>query len=466
MQHKLSRRKFIGQLGCAAMGATTFLSTITQLNLLNAASALAPPPPGDYKALVCVLLAGGNDSYNMLVPRNGSFYTEYSNIRSNLALAQGALLPLNYTDSQGKQFGLHPSLTQAQQLFNQGKLAFVSNVGSLIQPLTQAQFASGNAAVPLGLFSHEDQIMHWQTSIPQERTGIGWAGRMADLLSTLNTNNTVGMNFSLSGSNVFQAGNDTVEFVIDPYGNSEGIFGYGEQYNFAQIKTMAVDNLLALNYQDIFKNTYKNTIRNAQDGFMAYNAALSGINVVTPFSPGYLSQAFKTVARTIAAREALGMSRQIFFINYGGWDHHDDILTNQVEMFSILSAAFGEFYSSLEELGMTDQVTTFTISDFARTLTSNGNGSDHAWGGNAMVMGGQVNGGQIYGQYPSLYSGNPLEIYSGILLPTTAADEYFAELALWFGTSPGDLSTVLPNIGNFYNPNSGSMPLGFLPYPV
>ncbi len=467
-KNKMNRRDFLGTASCAAIGSTTFLSTLLNLGMVNVAAASTTKSSmlganNDYKALVCILLAGGNDSFNMLVPRGASEHAEYAQTRSNLALAQNSLLAINPSTYNNQQLGVHPAMPEIQQLFESGKLAFVSNVGTLIQPTTLSQFNNGSVTLPLGLFSHADQIAHWQTSVPQTRSAHGWGGKMADILQNMNSNQNISMNISLSGKNVFQAGNQTVEYTIKPVGNgSVGIEGYNGTSTFDQIRTTAVNSLLEQQYQDVFKKSYADVVSNAQNSHELFSTAVGGVSLNTVFSPSNLSQSLQMVARTIAAKDTLGMSRQTFFITFGGWDHHDEVLNNQTAMLSVVSKALSEFNTAMEELGMSDKVTTFSISDFARTLTSNGNGTDHGWGGNVMVMGGSVKGGDIYGTYPSLALNSSLDVGGGVLIPTTSTDEYFAELAMWFGVSSNDLSMVLPNIGNFYSTGSGSAPLGFM----
>ena len=271
------------------------------------------------------------------------------------------------------------------------------------------------------------------------------------------------MNISLAGNNTFQAGNDVVEYTISPLGNgSLGIRGYQDASPLNQIRTAAVNNLLERQYQDVFEQTYADITRQAEVNHENFSSAVGNVNLQTAFSPGYLSQSMKMIARTIGAHQTLGMNRQTFFVTYGGWDHHDELLNNQAAMLGAVSKAMGEFDAAMHELGLHQQVTTFTISDFARTLTSNGNGTDHGWGGNAMVMGGAVKGGQMYGQYPDLALGQNLDVGDGVLIPTTATDEYFAELALWLGVSRSDLPLVLPNLTNFFDPSLGTLPLGFM----
>ncbi len=463
----MSRRNFLGTASCAAVGSATFLTSILNLGLANSLAGMARPlisANGDYKALICILLSGGNDSFNMLVPRNGSHYTEYANTRSNLALPQGDLLPINFTDNNGKQFGLHPSMPEIQTLFNTNKLAFISNVGTLVEPITKTQYLNGSVPVPVGLLSHADQIQQWQTSIPQTRSSKGWGGRMADILQAGNANQNISMNISLSGTNIFQVGNSSTEYAIRASaGGSVGINVLEGTSALDIALKGGAESLLAQQYQDIFKSTFTNKINDSQSNHEEFSVAISQAPVLTTsFSDNPVSANMELIAKTIAVRDTLNVSRQTFFINFGGWDHHDEVLNNQVAMLSVLSKALSEFQSAMEELGVADCVTTFTASDFGRTLTSNGNGSDHAWGGNVMVMGDSVNGGQIYGEYPSLALDGNDDIGGAILLPSISTDEYFAELSKWFGVENADLMYVLPNVSNFYDPNSTSLPIGFM----
>lgn len=467
---KISRRKFITQAGCAAMGSTTLFSSLANLSLVNKLIGTSSTPPSDYKALVCILLAGGNDSFNMLVPRSGGAYDDYAATRSDLALPVESLLDLNYTDGNGKQFGAHPSMAGVQQMFNNGELAYVSNVGTMIEPIANStEYFSGLKKLPLGLFSHSDQIQQWQTAIPQSREAIGWGGRMADIVKTMNTNQGISMNISLSGRNVFQSGNTVLEYSISNKGDGvEGIepinIWKSDSGLINSIRTEAVTDMATHMYANIFKQTLGELTNQSMESIEIFQNAINGVQPFsTNFSDHYLSQNLKMVARTIAAKDDLGMNRQTFFMTIGGWDHHNELLASQEYLLAVVSNAIKEFFDALKEIGLENEVTLFTVSDFARTLTSNGKGSDHAWGGNAIVAGGAVNGQQIYGEYPDLFlSGNDLIINGrGNLIPTTSADEYFAELALWFGISPSDLPTILPNITNFYSPG-GASPLGFL----
>jgi len=288
---------------------------------------------------------------------------------------------------------------------------------------------------------------------------------MADILHTLNENQNLSMNISLSGRNVFQSGDRVVEYAIRNTG-VEGVRGFsgGRSGLLNRIRSQAVDNLLSQEYSNIFSAAYaemNKKTRAASDDF-AY--AINGLNPFnTGFSESKLSQDLEMVAKVMATRSELSMKRQTFFINYGGWDHHSNLLSSQETMLSNLDQAIGEFYTVLEEMGMSDKVTLFTISDFGRTLTSDNSGTDHAWGGNAMVFGGAVNGNAIYGRYPLLHMNDNPFVTSGrgSVIPGVSTDEYFAEMALWFGLPPAHLQDVLPNLGNFYTYSNHQMPLGF-----
>ena len=459
MKNKISRRNFIGTTGCAAMGSTAFLSSFTTLGMMNS---LAPsPPPDDYKALVCILLAGGNDSYNMIVPTSADPYNVYATTRSNLALPQGDLLPLDYTDASGINYGLNPAMPEVANMFNTGRAAVIANVGTLIEPVTKAQVLSGAAPVPLGLKSHSDQARHWQTSVPQSRNAKGWGGKVADILASGNSNQDMSMNLSLAGTNLWQAGNTVDEFTITPQG-SVGINMLNSTDAMSMLVGEGVSNIMDQQYADILKQTYANKVNASQNQHNVFTSALSDLNPLsTEFANNQFSKQMKMVANSIAVSGSLGMERQTYYLKLGGFDTHGEVINNQAAKLSLLSGAIGSFYEAMDELGISEKVTTFTISDFARTLTSNGGGSDHGWGGHSMVFGGAVNGGQFYGQYPSLDLGGNLDIGNGVMIPEISTDQYFSELALWMGVSPSDLPNIFPNLENFYTPGVGT-PIGFM----
>ena len=457
----MTRRGFLSHSCSLGIASATVTSTLLQLGLSRAAAAQSAP---GYRAMVCILLAGGNDSYNMLVPADSDQYAEYNSIRADLALPQSSLLTLPGTTSNGRSYGLHPGMSELQSLFTQGDAAMIANVGTLLEAYDAQAVENGTAKLPLGLFSHSDQISQWQTAVPDGRVAQGWGGRIADLMQDVNLQNGVSMNISLSGSNVFQSGRQTGNYSIDATGDgAPGLNAYGDGTDFGAFKKRIVDELLAVQQQHILRREYSRRLRGAIDAQAVFvDAMQTSPALTTDFSAGNFSQSLRQIARVIGARDALGATRQTFFVTVGGWDHHDDVLDNQANMLPAISKGLQEFRDALVELGVFNEVTTFTTSDFGRTLTSNGKGSDHGWGGHHIVMGGAVNGGSIYGDYPILSASSPLDVGRGVYAPTTSVDEYFAELARWFGVPASELDQVLPNVRNFYSPESGQAPLGFL----
>lgn len=456
-KHKLSRRQFLGQASCAAVGSSALFSSILNLGMTSRLAADVPASVGDYKAMVCLFLGGGNDSFNMLIPYDE--YSEYAATRGDIALPQGDLANTIIT-GQGKQFAIHPGMPELKTLYDGGELAFVSNVGTLVQPTTLSDYNNG-IALPYGLFSHADQIQQWQTSVPNSRSRIGWGGRTADLLHSLNDNANISMNISLNGNNVFQTGQDVFPYGIADNGATK-LDGYGENGVMNVARTSAVDSILGQTYADLFNETFSKTTKGARDVATEFQNATSGIALNTSFPNTGVGRDLEMVAKTIAAQATLGFKRQTFFVFLGGWDHHDETVETQAEMLPVISQAVKAFRDAIKnELNMWNNVTLFQASDFARTLTSNSKGTDHAWGSNVFVTGGAVTGGDIYGSYPSLnLTGNSLDTGRGRFIPSTSVDEFNAELALWFGVPESCLPDVLPNINNFYN--GGGSPVGFM----
>lgn len=469
---KISRRKFMGQAGCAAMTSTTVLNTLINLKALNAAalSHSAVADGNDYKALVCIGLNGGNDAYNMLIPTTSGEYADYANVRSNLAIPQANILGLNTLNTPGRTFGLHPSMPNITNLYNQGKAAFVANVGTLVEPISVQEFWNQSKKAPLGLLSHSDQMQQWMTAIPHERASTGWGGRIADMIQQMNTDPNLSMNISLGGTNIFQTGVESIEYSVNPQNGIREIYGYNDDWQYNTLKKNAIDQLLNRTYSDIYENTYINTSRTARDGWLAYKDALEPVNLNTSFNPispeyGDVTRSLEWVAKLMSVRDTLGFKRQTFYVDFGGWDHHDEVLNAQTEMLTELDYAVNQFQLAMQELGTENCVVTFLISDFARTLRSNGNGTDHAWGSNMLSVGGPVIGSRIYGAYPDTLDPNQNEqdLGGGIVLPSTSADLYFAELAHWFGVSKSDLETIFPNLINFYDYRTDpGNPLNFL----
>ncbi|MCY3883912.1 MAG: DUF1501 domain-containing protein [Gammaproteobacteria bacterium] len=456
-----SRRRFLTHscgLGVAAATASTTALTLGLTRSVSASTA------DGYKALVCILLAGGNDSYNMLLPYDQDQYDEYTKIRSDLALEHDSLLPLSNQSEDGRSYALHPGFDEVRQIYEARDLAFIANVGTLLEPTDADAIRAGSARVPIGLGSHSDQIAQWQSVISYNRTSsYGWGGRMADLIDP-NPASGLSMNISLSGTNLFQTGSHVSPYTIYYQGD-----GANTVWSFPQFWSNGINvhnvvrDLLGVDHDNMLRREYARRLQGAMDNRdTVVNTLRSSPEFETSFSDNYFSAALKQIARVIGGRHTLGQNRQTFFLQFGGWDHHEGVLDYQALMLPIVSKGLDEFRSALQELGEFGNVTTFTISDFARTLTSNGKGSDHGWGGHHMVMGGDVRGGELYGTYPELSQSSPLDIGRGVYVPTMAVEPYFAELALWFGVERGNLDEVLPAIRKFYSPSSSDAPVGFL----
>ena len=445
-----TRRTFIRQAACAALTTTGILNTIFDLRRLSA----APLDTSDYKALICLFLFGGNDANNLIVPHDTNGYASYAAARGTLAIPQGSLLPLTMLNGDGRDFALHPNLTELQSLFNQGKLGVVANVGTLVAPVTRAQYLAGGAAVPPQLFSHADQSVQWQTSVPDVISKTGWGGRLADMVQSLNAGSKISLNISIAGTNTFEVGNTVLPYVISPNG-SVGLAGFDGSAN-ANVRLQAFKDLLALPHNNLFEQAYSDTVSRSIAANELLASALTNPPVFqTPFPASNLGQQMSMIAKLIAARDNLSMKRQIFFCSVGGYDTHGDQLTGQANLFTELSQALNAFYAATVQLGVASQVTTFTASDFGRTYPTNGSGSDHGWGSHQLVMGGAVQGGRLFGTFPTLAVNGPDDTGQGRWIPTTSVDEFSATLATWFGVSASDLSTVLPNIGRFAHPNLG-----------
>lgn len=467
----LGRREFLRNTGVAALGA----QVVGGLGGCSSDTAMNPTTDGDAitiadreRALVFIMLDGGNDSFNMLVPTTAAERAAYERSRSNHALDAAGILGL-----EGAGFGLHPSLPKVQSLYGNGELAFLANVGPLVEPVTKEAFLGGSARVPIGLLSHSDQFKHWQTSRPGERINQGWFGAIADVLQPSLEDDAVPMGISMAGSNIMQYGRVSTEYAITAEG-SKGLYVYDDSdpqlRELNRLLRGSFGGLLGATPASAFHRSYLGGLRHAQAQHEAFQQATEAIRVNTNFASADgttspLAAQLKMVARAIKAGPALGHRQQTFFLRYIGWDHHDELRRNHARMLGVVDDALAAFQTALRELGIDDQVVTFTGSDFGRTLTSNGNGTDHGWGGNTLVMGAPVAGGRIYGEYPALTLGseNPLDVGGGVLIPTTATDSLYAELALWFGVAKGDLHKLFPNIERFYDHrSSATAPLGML----
>ncbi len=451
-----TRRQFLRQAACAALGTSGLVNTIWDLRRINAGTLAGGGSLHDYKALVCLFLYGGNDSNNLLVPRDAADYQVYARARGSLALPASSLLPITCRTGDGRTYGLHPSLPELQGLFASGQLALVANVGTLVAPVTRADFLSNTAALPPDLFSHADQSVQWQTSWPDQPPRNGWGGRLADLLYSTNGNAQLSMSISLAGNNVFQTGNATAPFTVAPTGVAT-LAGYnGTPSENARLQ--AVQALLAQPQNNVFGGEFAQIAQHASVDNALLASALAGIPALrTAFPVSDLGAQLQMIAQVISARQALGVRRQVFFCSVGGFDTHGDQLTDQASLFTELSQGLAAFHAATVEMGVDQSVTAFTSSDFGRTLPTNGGGSDHGWGSHHLVLGGGVQGGDLYGTFPTLAVNGPDDTGEGRWIPTTSVDEYAATLAQWFGVSKSNLSTVLPNIGRFAHPNLGFM---------
>jgi uncharacterized protein (DUF1501 family) len=433
------------------------------------------------KVLVYLMLGGGNDSFNMLVPKSTTAYNEYANSRSNLAIAQNQLLSLDgFSDKNGKSFGLHPSMDRLQSMFNNDKnVAFIANVGPLIQKVSKTQYQNNSMPIPLGLMSHADQIKHWQTIQANKRTNIGVFGKFADKFQANKADSQISMNISLGGTNILQNGMNSMEYSITKDG-SIGLKVKEKTGNSAtdDLNSALLDsfnNILGKSYSDSFENTFMGTTKNAQSYHEKFTNETNKVTISHSFTnydsredikfstlDKSIPEQFKMIAKAIKASDDLGMLKQTFFVDYYGWDHHDELTNNHARMLEVVDNALYDFQKALKELAIEDKVITVVGSDFGRTLTSNGNGTDHGWGGNMFVVGSDIDGGKIYGEYPSLSLNGELDIGGGVLIPTTSIDEVFAEIAYWFGVEKKDLKDYIPNIENFYSLSNQSLPIGFL----
>jgi uncharacterized protein (DUF1501 family) len=467
----LSRRNFIGSACCAAVGATGLLSSLASLRLMGAVASpengpTTPPRAGavapDYKALVCLFLNGGNDANNLIVPSDSTGYAAYAAARSNLALPQTGLLALAPKTSDGRAFSLHASVPELHSLFNSGKAAFLANVGTLVYPTTRAQYLANSVPLPRQLFSHSDQQVQWQNSVPDKPATTGWGGRLADLVNAFNSNNEISMSISLAGKNYFQVGKNVGQYAVTTNG-AVTFSGSTARSGADFARFQAQKDLFAQAQPGLFEAAFGSISGNAITSAEFLNTVLAASPALTTTFPNTTAgNQLRMAARLIAASPNLGLKRQVFFVQLGGWDTHAAQLINAAPntgahagLLAQTSQAVNAFYNATVELGVANQVTTFTASDFGRTYRSNGDGSDHGWGNHQFVVGGAVKGGDIYGTMPVLRVDGPDDTTQGRWIPTTSVDEFASTLATWFGVSSTDLTTVLPNLGRFARPNLG-----------
>lgn len=444
------RRQFLKKISLLSAGVSGFFATSAQFQLANALTI----PDGSYKALVCIFLFGGNDAFNMLVPRGTAEYNLYQSTRQTLAIAQDSLLPITPASNLGIELGLHPSMLGVRDLFAENKLALVANMGALLEPVNKASIINKTAKLPPQLFSHNDQ----QTFMQSLQTGFnrnGWAGRAADAMLGVNSNQRLSMNISLGGSNIWQTGAGVVPYSVDGRGVEELTnFNKNSADQRELSRVQIFQALLSQNYENPFSKEIARSQKLAWELAGEVKLALDQQpEIATEFpSNNPLAINLKMVAKLISARSSLGAARQTFFVGMGDFDTHGDQLRRHVNLLAQLSSGLKAFEAALQELGVADQVTTFTSSDFGRTLTSNGDGTDHGWGSHQLIMGGAIKGGDIYGSYPNLTINSSDDIGEGRIIPTTSIDQYAATLATWYGLEGSDFSTVFPNLHRFNNP--------------
>ncbi len=470
-----NRRQFLRTASLASMAGISASPFLVGLNSLAAMA--QSTGAADYKALVCVFLQGGNDGHGTVIATDPDSFSAFTQARSGapgLAYPLGELLPIIPKTSQnGRTFALNPALGGVQNLFNAGRAGIIANTGTLIAPATKAQVQNSSVPLPASLFSHFDQTAAWQAIAANggSTEHVGWGGAVADLIESMNMNsNSMFTCISTSGIALFLAGeksyqlNVTSAGPIPIYGTSQPLFGQ-------QAGSDALLNILSADEANLFAKEYQAVVlRSMQAQATLASAMLPAGPTGVPNPPQYLDSrtnmladnplavSMQTVARIIGGRSSLGVQRQIFYVTLGSFDTHDGQAAQHARLLTQLGQALEYFDGLMVSSGLGDQVTTFTASDFGRTLTSNSDGTDHGWGSHHFVVGGAVSGGDIYGQYPVVGTNQANDVGAGRLIPTTAVDQYAATLARWFGLSDGQVSQVLPNFHNF-----GSSPyLGFM----
>ena len=450
----LNRRDFLRTSGAAALMAAT--PGLAYSQVVGGGGSFT-----DYRALVCVFMFGGNDSFNMLVPNTSAEYAAYANSRQNLALLPSELLPISPASYAGPDFGLHYAMGGVKDLFDAGNAALVTNVGPLVEPTTKDQYFNGTTTLPPQLFSHNDQQDQWTSLRGTVPSKTGWAGRMADLIRDGVAGQQMATNASLFGSNLFQSADETVAYVMGPRGPAQYRGFSTVPGDILNEQRIAFGRVVDAQYNTVYERSFRDVQRRAIDAADAVSTAIANqrdnFPLATSFPASQLGTQLETVAYLIAARDDLQMQRQVFFVAAGGFDSHDHQVDDQPVLLGGISDAIAAFHAATVELNIDDGVTTFTQSDFGRTLTSNGDGTDHAWAGNQLVVGGAVNGGDLYGSYPLLEIGGPEDVGGGRIIPSTSADQYAATLARWFGIPDVDLDVVAPNLANFAQRDLGFM---------
>lgn len=437
----LQRTAALGVAGVAAPFATT----------LGAIGEAAAATATDYKALVCVFLQGGNDHYNTLVPYDPSSHALYAAARGTLALGRDALqaTALTGADLGGRAYAMAPAMAPLNPLFDAGRLAVALNVGTLIQPTTRTQYLNKSVRLPPKLFSHNDQQSFFQASSPEGAVS-GWGGRIGDLYQAGNGSAMMTC-INATGNAVFLTGRQAIQYNVGTGGPVSLLRGATSLYG-SSAAAAALRQMMTETSPHMFATEYARVNKRAMDTQAQLANLLAGApeSQFTLFPTGNpLADQLRMVARMIAISAELGVKRQVFFVSTGSFDLHDNLATIQPTLLGRLATAMRAFHDTTAALGVADKVTTFTGSDFGRTLASNGNGVDHGWGSMHFVMGGAVKGKRFYGTPPAIGHNTSDDVGQGRLIPTMSVDQYSSTMARWFGVSDGDLTTVLPNIGNY-----------------
>ena len=453
MIHDQSRRAFLARTGALGIAGAAAPFVVNLAAVGEAAAAVT----SDYKALVCVFLYGGNDYANTLPPYDQASYDSYQKNRAVLAYARTDLAAtlLNPATALpgGRQFALAPALAPMLPLFNAGKMAVAMNVGTLVQPVTMAQYLAKSVPLPPKLLSHNDQQSYWQASSPEGATS-GWGGRLGDLFQAGNGSATLTC-INASGNAVYLSGRQAVQYAVGT-GGPIALSGNTSLFGSAGASS-ALKTLMTATSSSTIANEHAKIGKRSLDTYAQLSSALTAAPVLaTAFPSSSLGAQLKIVANLISVGSQLGAKRQVFFVSTGGFDLHDALVAQHPPLLANVAASIRAFYDATVELGVANQVTSFTGSDFGRTLLANTDGSDHGWGSMHFVTGGAVRGQKLYGIAPEYASNGASDVGQGRLLPTMAVDQYAATLASWFGVTSGDMATVLPNIGN-YNPSTWNM---------
>jgi uncharacterized protein (DUF1501 family) len=449
-----NRRQFVKSMGRGILGGALGGSLLPLF--ANAQN------NNDYKALVCVCLQGGNDAFNCVVPMGDSAYKAYHNIRQELAVPRAQLLALN--EQSQNNYGFHPMLTESRNLFNRGKLAVLSNIGNMLEPINKQSYFDKTALPPAHLFSHHDQTLYADT-LNNGELSSGWAGRIAEAMNEINLNQQLAMNISVAGDNYWQRGIANLPYTVRNSGVSIiDQLSEKDPTAFSASRAKLYRHFLGTGRNHLLQQYYSNVQLNAWVTAQYVSDVLASqmtqdLPIFKAASTDGFVESLAMVARLIAAQDAFQVKRQIFYVSLGGFDTHRDQLNQHPQQLLQLDQGLALFYQALEALGMENQVTLFTTSEFGRTLARNGDGTDHGWGSHHFVMGGAVKGQSIYGEFPTLEINSDDDLGRGRIIPQFSFDQYAATLGKWFGLNTEDLNRILPNLQRFNVSDLGFMEL-------